>query len=201
MAGLSSRGVACEFHSLAPAVESEERAAAMLDAVDGADVLVFSLPLYVDQLPAPLVWTLERIAERRKQSHPDSRPWVAAIVQSGFPETHQNRLAIEIVRRFAEMSGFRWAGGLAMGMGGALGGQAGGKREGMLRNAFRGLDLAADALSEGRPIPEEAISLFGGKLMPRWLYLLIAGYGWKKQARKHGKRKQAKIDLYAKPYA
>lgn len=201
MAGLCSRGVAFEIHSLTRAVESEKSAAAMLDAVDKADILVLSFPLYVDQLPAPVVWALERIARQRGQRHSDSPPWLAAIVQCGFPETHQNQIAMAIMRRFAETSGFRWAGGLAMGMGGAVGGQESGKREGMLRNVLRGLDLAAAALSEGRPIPEEALSLFARKLMPRWLYFLMTNYGWRKQARERGKGKRAKIDLCARPYA
>jgi NAD(P)H-dependent FMN reductase len=201
MAGLSGRGVASEIHSLTRAVESEEKAAAMLEAVEKTDILVFSFPLYVDQLPAPVVWTLERIAERRKQGRSDRHAWLAAIVQSGFPETHQNLPAVEIMRRFAESSGFRWAGGLAMGMGGAAGGQDNEKREGMLRNVFRGLDLAAVGLSQDRPIPGEAVSLFARKLMPHWLYFLMANFGWRQQARKHAKTKREKIDLYARPYA
>jgi hypothetical protein len=201
MANLSSRGVTFEVHSLTRSVESEESAAAMLDAVGQADILVFACPLYVDQLPAPVVWALGRIAEQRRQGAPGSRPWLVAVVQSGFPEIHQNRPAVEILRRFAEMSGFRWAGGLAMGMGGAVGGRDERSRERMLRNVYRGLDLAAAELSEDRPIPEEAVSLFGRRIMPHWLYFLIANHGWKKQAREHAKKENAKIDLYARPYA
>jgi multimeric flavodoxin WrbA len=201
MAGLTGRGVVSESHSLTRAVESAESAAAMLEAAEKADILVFSFPLYVDQLPAPVIWALDRIAERRRQTGSCSQPWLAAIVQSGFPETHQNLPSVEIMRRFAELSGFRWAGGLTMGMGGAAGGQDKGNREGMLRNVFRGLDLAAAELSQDRAIPEEAVSLFGRKLMPRWLYFLMANFGWRQQARKHAKMKKTKIDLYARPYA
>jgi NAD(P)H-dependent FMN reductase len=201
MAGLSGRGVASETHSLTRAVEAEDSAAAMLEAVEKADILVFAFPLYVDQLPAPVVWALDQIAERCKQSHSYPLPWLAAIVQSGFPETHQNLPALEIMRRYAELSGFRWAGGLAMGMGGAVSGQGSGNREGMLRHVFRGLDLAAAELSEDRPIPEEAVSLFGRRFIPRWLYFLMANFGWRQQARGHRKKAGRKIDLYARPYA
>ena len=39
-----------------------------------------------------------------------------ALVQCGFSETHQNAIAVDIMRRFAETEGFDWAGGLALGM-------------------------------------------------------------------------------------
>jgi hypothetical protein len=53
--------------------------------------------------------------------HPRTR--LVGIVNSGFPETHQNAVALAICREFAAQSGFIWAGGLALGAGGAVGGQ------------------------------------------------------------------------------
>ncbi len=88
-----------------------------------------------------------------------------------------------------------------MGMGGSVVGGKPGERDGMLRHVFRGIDLAAAELAEGRPIPDEAIPLFGRKLMPRWLYLIMVNFGWKWQARNNAKTKGLKIDLYARPYA
>jgi len=201
LASLSGRGVACETHSIIRALEAEERAAAMLDAVEKADILILAFPLYVDHLPAPVIWALERIEERRKDGHSSPRPWLLAIVQSGFPETYQNQPAVEIMRRFADLAGFRWAGGLAMGMGGSVVGGKPGERDGMLRQVFRGIDLAAAELAGDHAIPDEAAVLFGRKLMPRWLYLIMVNFGWKRQARNNAKRKGLKIDLYARPYA
>ena len=199
--GLDSRGVTTEIFTVPWALESEQKAAAMFDAASKADIVVFAFPLYVDQLPAPVIWALERIGERRSQRRSESTPWLAALVQCGFPETHQNLPALEIMRRFAELAGFHWAGGLAMGMGGAVAGRRPGERDGMLRNVFQGIDMAAAALAEHRPIPQEAAALLGRKLMPRWLYVLMANFGWRRQARKHAKTKRAKIDLYARPNA
>lgn len=201
LAALASRGIISDIHFIRRAIEAEEKAAAMLDAVDTADILIFSLPLYVDHLPAPVIWALERIAERRKESSPSSQPWLVALVQSGFPETFQNQPAVEIMHRFADLAGFRWAGGLAMGMGGAVIGRKPGERDGMLRNAFRGIDLAAAELAEDRPIPDEAAVLLGRRLMPRWLYIIMANFGWKQQARKNARTTGVKIDLYARPHA
>ena len=197
MAGLAARGVGAETHSIYGAWANASKMTALLEAVDDAGVIVFAFPLYVDQLPAPVVRLLESIAARRAGRAPSSRPLLAAIVQSGFPETEQNRPAIEIMRRFADRTGFVWAGGLALGMGGAVEGRLTAKPGGMLRNVVRSLDEAAAALAEGRVIPEDAIGAFGRPLMPRWLYFAAANFNWKRAAR----RNPGKIDLYAKPYA
>ena len=201
LTALSSRGVTSETHIIRPALDSEEKTVAMGEAAERADIVIFSFPLYVDHLPAPVIWALERIAERRKESPSTSQPWLVSLTQSGLGETHQNRPAVETMHRFADLTGFRWAGGLAMGMGGAMIGGKPGQRDGMLRNVFRGIDFAADALAEGRPIPDEAVTLLGRKLMPRWLYVIGGNFGWRQLKRKHAKTKGAKIDLYARPYA
>lgn len=201
LAALASHGIASETQIIRRAIEAEEKAAAMLAAVDRADVLILAFPLYVDHLPAPVIWALERISERRKENSSTSQPWLVALIQSGLGETHHNQPAVEIMHRFADLAGFRWAGGLAMGMGGAVVGRKHGDRNGMLRHAFRGIDLAAAELAEDRPIPDEAVTLLGRKIMPRWLYVIMGNFGWKWQARKHAKTKGAEIDLYARPYA
>ena len=196
LAGIAERGAVVEIHSIYGAWASEAKMAALLDAVDAAKLVVFAFPLYVDHLPALVVRLCERIAARRGGQRPAARPRLAALVQCGFPETIQNQPAIDIMRRFAELAGFEWAGGLAMGMGGAVEGRLAGKPSGMLRNVVRGLDLAAAALAEGNPIPPEAVEAFGRSLMPTRLYFAVANLNWKRTARKTGRG----IDLYARPY-
>ena len=158
-------------------------------------------PLYVDQLPAPLIQTLELIAERRKGSLGAS-PWagplvqkLVVIVQCGFPETRQNQPAADIMRQFAREAGFSWAG--ALGMGGAVGGNRLEKPGGMARDVHKALDIAAASLAGGGDIPEEASRLMARPLMPRWLYVLAANWGFRGEIRKHGIRKQ----VHARPYA
>ena len=47
----------------------------------------------------------------------------AALANCGFPEAHHNRTALEICAQFAAAAGMTWAGGLALGAGGAVHGQ------------------------------------------------------------------------------
>ena len=74
----------------------------------------------------------------------------------------------------------RWAGALAMGMGGSIGGDirnlpGGGK------NILDALRMAAESLADGGVIPVEATTLFAKPLMPRWLYTMIGNLGWRMQ--------------------
>jgi putative NADPH-quinone reductase len=75
------------------------------EAVAAADLIVFSFPLYVDQLPAPLLKALELVADHRKVNAPAKPQKIMAIVQCGFPETYQNQLACDIMRQFAKEDG------------------------------------------------------------------------------------------------
>lgn len=200
--GLSARGVESETHFIHRALESPVKASALLDAVDRSDIVLFSFPLYVDQLPAPVIWACDRISERRKAARPGTRPLLAAIVQSGFPETHQNQTASDVMRSFAREAGFEWAGGLIMGMGGVVAGKPlPEKPRGMLKNTILALDRAAAALADGRVIPDDDLALMGRKLMGRGLYSAMGNFGMRHEIRKYARRSGKKLDPYARPFA
>jgi hypothetical protein len=193
---LEDGGFSAETLAASAALRSEEGAAALLGAVNGADLVIVSFPLYVDQLPAPLIAALELVADERRGGPAEKPGKIMAIVQCGFPESSQNLPAVEIMRRFAKEAGFSWAGALSMGMGGALGGRSLTKAGGMARNAVRALEMTAASLVKGGNVPDEASALMAKPLFPRWLYVLMANWGMKSQAKKHGAKKK----LLAKPY-
>jgi multimeric flavodoxin WrbA len=182
--GLRERGVAVSDGFVHHELRSEEGTARLLDAVGSSDLVVFSFPLYVDSLPAPLTRLLELIAERRTSVASAGTPRLAVIVQCGFPESHQCDTAVGICRIFAERTGMRWAGALAMGMGGSLGEDFRKVPRGG-RNILEALDLAAKSLAAGGGIPGEAAALFARPLMPRWMYTLVGNLGWRMQMRKN----------------
>ncbi len=207
---LEAGGMATESMSVGQALHSEENLSRMLGAVSAADLVVVAFPLYVDQLPAPLVKAAELIAERRRQ--PAGRPSntteslssdpgpqtqkLMVIVNCGFPEAHQNQPAVDIMRKFATETGFHWAGALALSMGGAVSGTPLEKAGGRVRNVVKALDLAAASLIAGGDVPPEAASLMGRPFIPKWLYCAFANIGWRRQAKKHGVQKQ----MYSRPY-
>jgi hypothetical protein len=190
--GFSTRSLAARGAPRTP-----EATAGMLEAVDAADLIIVSFPLYVDQLPAPLIAVLELVAEHRRVRPLAAEPTkIMAIVQCGFPESRQNLPAVDVMRRFAKETGFAWAGALFMGMGGALGGRSLEKAGGMARNVVKAIDVTAASLVRGGDVPEEAAALMAKPLFATWLYLIMGNWGMKREARKHGARKT----ITARPY-
>jgi len=200
---LEARGVECAEMTVAEVLRSTEDQHALHKALDAADVLVVSFPLYYDQLPAPLVQVLELVAERRKGGFAAS-PWsgpalqkVAAVVQCGFPETVHTRSAVDIMRQFAREAGFEWAGALAMGMGGAVARKPLDKAGGMVRGVVKALDMTAISLAAGGAVPDEAAALIAKPLMPKWLYNLFANGSFRSQLKRHGAKARANDQPYA----
>ena len=155
-----------------------------LRAVDHADALILAFPLYVDSLPYLATLALERIAAHR-QSQTEPRPGsFLAIANCGFPEVAHNATAIAICRQFAEQAGYAWAGGLALGMGGAIAGRALSEVGGMAHNVVAALDLAADAIAQGIAVPDEASALMAKPFIPMTGYMLMGDIGWLAEARR-----------------
>lgn len=187
--GLRTHGAGVTYGFAHHALRSEEDTGRLLDAVDAADLVVLAFPLYIDSLPAPLTRVLEMIAGRRaRAAAPPGTPRVAALIQCGFPEARQCDAAIGICRLFAERTGMRWAGALAMGMGGQLAAGIEGLPGGG-KHIVRALDTAAESLAKGGDIPEEAATLFAKPLVPRWMYTLVGNIGWRVQMRKNRARR------------
>jgi hypothetical protein len=183
LAALEERGMALKTLQLYPALGDEKKMSELLVAVDLCDLLVPAFPLYVDQLPAPLIDLLRQVAERR---HGQSRTGqaLAAIVNCGFPETAHCRPAVDIVRIFAAQAGFRFLGCLATGMGGAIGHRSLDRAGAIVRHQRQALDRAAAFLCASKEIPADVIALMGRAMMPRWFYNFVADRGWKKAAKK-----------------
>lgn len=168
----------------------------LISAVNECDILILSCPLYVDSAPATVTKALEIIAEQRRKKIQPRQQFMLALSNSGFPEAHHNETAISIYRCFAKEAGFNWVGGLALGGGGTINGRPLTELGGLVKNVTKSLDLAAGALLEGIPLPEEAVNLTAKPLIPNWLYLLVAQLGWRFQAKEHG----AFSKLNARPY-
>lgn len=166
-----------------------EKERALFEAVDRADVFVLSLPLYVDALPYLVTRCCERMA-----AHRATRPTVpkqpevrfVALVNCGFPEVVHTYTALDMCRVFARQAGFAWQGGLGLGGGEAIGGRSLEEVGGMARNVRTGLDLAADALLAGRPVPEEAQALLARPMVGSRLYTALGNVGWLRTARRNG---------------
>jgi len=193
---LLQKGLETQKIKINQALKSDGGGEKLISAVNGCDILVLSCPLYIDSAPAIVVKAMEIIAGGRKEQERPNRQVMLAICNSGFPEAHQNHLALAIYRCFAKETGFEWAGGLALGGGGAIDGRPLASLAGMVRNVVKSLDLTASAIVEGKSVPEEAIKLMAKPFVPGWLYVLVGQFNWKGQAKKYGAHKK----LNDRPY-
>lgn len=193
---LEQHGVATTTVHVARALRTETRTQELLKAVDAADLFVLAFPLYVDTLPYLSIAALERIAAHR-QAQPSPQPAAfLAIANCGFPEAEHNATVLAICQQFADVAGFAWAGGLALGAGGAINGQALAQAGGMARNVVQALALTAAALATGEPVPAEAPALLARPMMPLRVYTFMGDLGWRLQARRNGVYRQ----LRARPF-
>jgi hypothetical protein len=188
---LEKRGVATQTIHVTKAVRNDETKDELCAVASSADLIVLSFPLYVDSLPAPTVRALEVLAGR-----PAGSAAFLAICQSGFPEVEHSEVAIEICRNFADDAGLEWAGSLVLAAGGMISGQPLRKLQGMMRSAIKALDLTAEALAAGHPVPDEAVQLMAKPPIPKIGYRFAANWGWRAQARKAA----AGTPLDAQPY-
>jgi NAD(P)H-dependent FMN reductase len=186
LARLAERGVQTQMLSVIRALRSPEATQALLDAADGADLLILATPLYVDSLPSGVIRAMELLAARRRPAAQARPARFAAVMNCGFPEAGHNDTALAICKRFAAEAGFEWAGGLSMGMGEAIGGRPLEKAGRMLRKVRTALDMAAATLAEGQPVPAEAARVMAKPLLPSWLCMFIGNLRWKRVAKKQG---------------
>ncbi|TFG30306.1 hypothetical protein EU527_14730 [Candidatus Thorarchaeota archaeon] len=168
----------------------------LLSSVDSSDLVFLSTPLYVDSLPAPVMRVLQSIAIHRTQRSESTSPLFGVIINSGFPEAHQNDCVIEICRLFAKRADLTWAGGIAFGGGGAINGVPIEKAQGINRFLKPALNMTAKALSKGEPIPQDAISLAAKPIVPTRMYFMIASRRLKSAAKHYGVEKT----LGARPF-
>jgi NAD(P)H-dependent FMN reductase len=194
LGGLKARGFESETLPLPGLLETQEGRARLAGEFPGANLTILAAPVYVDALPAPAMRALEFLAEGREPAKPGRA--FAALINCGFPEASHTDIAMAACRLFARDAGLTFAGGLGFGGGGALDAASLEKGGGPARHARRALDLAAQALAQGQPIPAEAVQLAARPAMPRWVYLLVSEIMWGAQAFKRGNL----FKLGARPY-
>ncbi len=183
---LQEQGFEPETLFLHTALKSEEHKARMLRSVRHSELVIMAFPLYVDTLPALLIRAMEDVADCFKGETASQNPRLVCIVNCGFPESKQNDTALAICRQFTLETGFEWAGGLQLGAGEAISGRPLSAVKGLARNVIKSLQLTAEALVAGRPVPQKAKDLMARPLVPKWMYSVFGERRWRQDAKRHG---------------
>ncbi len=178
---LEESGMTIEKGFIHRIVNRENKIKELFEMIDNADLIILSFPLYVDSLPAPVIKAMELIKEERDKLEIKKTPNFIALCNNGFPEASQNIIALQICRIFSNDCDFLWKGGIAIGGGGAINGDPLKKTRANVRYIIKGLDLAADALKDGKEIPQKAIDLISKKVVSYTMYRIFANLGFRCQ--------------------
>jgi len=196
---LDERGLETDILWINRQLADDEKLFQMLDAVDRADIIILTAPLYDDCQPYIVTRTMEAIAAHRKNL---GNKRFIPIINCGFQEPeHITSVAIAIYHKFTSTVGFKWAGSLAIGGGEMLQGASGkklnelGKMAGKVKKA---LERIADALVADNSFPDESIRAvpdFFYKPFMKKVITWINNHSWKSRAKRNGGV------VYARPYS
>ena len=194
---LNQNGVETQTFHIYTTLNSPAKMDKLFARLDSADLVTLAFPLYVDTLPAPVISMLEKIALYRKEKGIHFH--FSAIANCGFPEAHHTDNALAICAEFARQNGFGWLGGLALGAGeGIVHGTPINDLDGRAIPIKKALELAAESLVLGKPVPQSARNLLARPVIPGWMYKLMGGFGWKQAAKKYGVEKHIRATPYQK---
>ena len=148
-----------------------------------------AFPLYVDGVPSHLLRCLLKLEESfNKIKEKDIK--VYALVNCGFYEGKQNKLAIEIIENWCEKCGLKWGQGLGIGAGPLLHSVKSGPAEhGPKKNLGKALNIISNNILN--KISDN--NLFITANFPRFAYKFAAEMGWKKSIKANKLRVK---DLY-----
>lgn len=159
-----------------------------------ADALIFAFPLYVDSIPAPLHLCMDALrGALLKRSGP--RPAVYAIVNCGFYESAQTKIALRVVENFCAAAGLEYKFGAGIGGGAFLAATKQIPLDSFIKKpAYRALRLIQASVESGGQAAME--NQFATPRFPRRLFIYMANCHWRGCARARGLKPK---DLYARP--
>ncbi|MDP4144332.1 MAG: hypothetical protein Q8936_07605 [Bacillota bacterium] len=155
------------------------------------NVFVFAFPLYVDGIPSHLLNCLVQLetifaAMNRRDI------MVYSLVNCGFYEAHQNKLALEMMENWCAKAGLKWGQGLAIGGGGML---ISIKSVPMGHGPKRNFEKAFKQLANNILKCASGENIFINQSFPRILYKLGAEMGWRQSIKANGLKRN---DLFLK---
>lgn len=162
------------------------------EALNQADALVFSFPLYVDGIPGHL---LSCLAGLEKASCKNRKIRVYGIVNCGFYEGIQAETALQVLENWCARAGYTWGSGVGVGGGGGLAQMpktksGHGPRE-PIDKALKELacEIRARQMQEDQRVQESQPvqkNHYVSVAFPRFLYKLAAQTGWRQMIKASG---------------
>ncbi len=187
--GLRSRGWEVEERNVCRAVTTAEGVADLKAIMEGSDLAVLSLPIYLGSPPAAVMRAMEALRGHIKEGGA-----LVAVTNSDLVGEREHEVSLSICRLFARDIGWEWRGGIVRG-GQVPRDRAAGTVE-LDRRARRALDLAVEELSVGRPLPAGTVDASGRRPLPALLHVFRANGEWGRAARSNKVRERIRVRPY-----
>ena len=155
---------------------------AFLQALKNGENIVFSFPLYADSLPAYFLAFLKKLKANAENINSQSRVYV--IINNGFYDDVQNRIAIKIMWKWCDKCGLLKGRAIAVGAGGILHAAPLGK------GPMARVDTVLDEFAEDIKNRRLGDTIFVKPSFPRFLYTLMGNMSFTAEGRKNGLSKK-----------
>ncbi|NLY89180.1 MAG: NAD(P)H-dependent oxidoreductase [Firmicutes bacterium] len=153
--------------------DEEKHFDALKDIILPQDILGLITPLYVDTLPYPVIWFLEKLSCDLAGELKGKEFF--AVAQCGFPDADLLHPLLESCRYFAKAVEMRWLGGLGYGGGALIDGTPLEKLGRKGKKIISAFTSALDDIVEGKNISPSAQGLLTAKI-PKILYRPLAAF-------------------------
>ena len=167
----------------------------ILDSIVSCKSIIFVSPLYADCLPSTMLDFMSAFEDFVKTKS-NIKPHMYCIINCGFFEGIQNKIAINIMENYCKRLGFNWRFGIGVGGGEFIGGSKNlpldSKMKRPVYDAFLTLKNDIEENSD-----KKAENIFVSPNMPEFIYKFAGNMGWKTQAKKNGLKPK---ELYKKIY-
>ena len=152
-----------------------------------SDVIVLAFPLYIDSIPSNVLKILIGLEDFIKKGSVKDI-FMYAIINNGFYEGKQTRIAFEIIRNWCEHTGIRFGGGIGQGAGEMIGAT---KNIPLSKGPFNNLGRELKFLMEKIEVKETFGTKYLSPYFPRFLWRFMAKHTfWHPMAYKNKLKKK-----------
>ena len=161
----------------------------LISLLASAGKIVLGMPMYVDGVPSPLLRIMEKLERYSMSTDRNSEKKIYTVINMGFYESVQIKNTFAQVKKWSDICGYDYSGGIGIGAGEMNGNFAGAPSgsKGPAKNANDGLDKLADIIKNSEKTEDIYADAYK---FPRWLYLFMANFSWPMAGRKNGLRKK-----------
>lgn len=150
------------------------------------DILILAFPLYIDAIPSHLFRMMIKLEEYLKKEEKEDI-YVYAIINNGFYEGHQNKVAIDIMQNWCDRSGIKFGMAICPGAG---------EMQGSLENVpigqgpLKNLGNAMESLTDHIHKKSVGKSILFKPNFPWFAWKFMAHSYWNSSAKKNGLKKK-----------